>query len=57
MQLKIKERIDSHLRVLAIAKKPTREELFHSAKICGIGVGIVGLVGFLLYLFSVLFIG
>ncbi len=53
----IKEKINSYLRVLSIAKKPDKEEFFHTAKVCAIGVGIVGIVGFLLYMVSILFIG
>ena len=57
MQIKIREIIDNHIRVLKIAKKPTREEFFRTAKICAIGTRIVGVVGFLLYMVSILFIG
>ena len=57
MQLKIKETIENYNRVLQIARKPDNEEFTFTAKICGIGIFVVGLVGFILYLVSTVFIG
>lgn len=57
MQLKIKETIENYSRVLQIAKKPDKEEFTSTAKICGIGIFVVGAVGFVLYLVSTVFIG
>ncbi len=56
MDLKLRERIDSYIRVLNIAKKPDKDEFFHTAKICAIGAFVVGIVGFLLYIVSILFL-
>ena len=57
MNLRIKDMLDNYKRVLQIARKPDREEFIHTAKICGAGMGIVGVLGFILYLISTVFIG
>ena len=57
MQLKIKETLENYLRVLRIAKKPDGEEFLFVAKVCGIGIGVVGVLGFVLFILSHLFIG
>ncbi len=57
MELKLRERLDSYIRVLNIAKKPSKDEFFHTAKICAMGAAVVGIVGFLLYIVSILFLG
>ena len=36
-------------RVLRLARKPTYAEFVKSAWIVGIGIGIVGLIGFIIY--------
>ena len=57
MQLKIKETIETYRRVLQIARKPDMHEFMFTAKICGIGMVIVGVFGFFLYLISTVLIG
>jgi len=54
---KIKEVLASYKRVLIIARKPDKEELVRTAKICLIGMGLIGLIGFVIYSFSILFLG
>jgi protein translocase SEC61 complex gamma subunit len=39
-------------RALKIAVKPGRSEVWLSMKICGLGVGAVGLIGFIIRLLS-----
>ncbi len=53
---KIKEMLASYKRVLIIARKPDKEELVKTAKICLIGMGLIGLIGFIIYSFSILFL-
>jgi len=53
---KIKETLASYKRVLIIARKPDKEELVKTAKICLIGMGLIGLIGFIIYSFSILFL-
>ena len=50
----IKRKIVSHLkeykRIILISRKPTSEELKNVLKIPGIGVGLIGIIGFLIQL-------
>ena len=38
--------------VLTVTKKPTRDELVTVAKVSGIGIGLIGLIGFVLQIFN-----
>jgi len=53
---KIKEALASYKRVLIIARKPDKEELIKTAKICLIGIGLIGFIGFIIYSLSILFL-
>jgi len=53
---KIKEALSSYKRVLIIARKPDKEEFVKTAKICLIGMGIIGFIGFIIYAISILFL-
>lgn len=57
MELRIKERLENYKRVLTISKKPSIEEFKSIAKICALGMFIVGIIGFIMYVISVLFMG
>jgi protein transport protein SEC61 subunit gamma-like protein len=46
----VKSRIREYQRVLKISEKPDREEFETSAKITGLGILLIGIVGFLFYL-------
>ena len=54
--MKIKEILASYKRVLIIARKPDKEEVIRIAKICLIGMGLIGLIGLAIYSFSILFL-
>ncbi len=41
--------IEEYLRVLRLARKPTREEFTMIAKVSMAGIGIIGAIGFLIY--------
>ena len=56
MITKIKEALSSYKRVLIIARKPDKEELIKTAKICLIGIGLIGFIGFIIYSLSILFL-
>lgn len=43
--------IRSHLRVLKLTKKPSREEFLTIAKVAGVGILAVGAIGFVVYIF------
>lgn len=57
MQLKIRERLANCKRILAITKKPSWDDLKYSARICAMGIALVGAIGFVVYVVSMLFIG
>ncbi|MEM2341490.1 MAG: protein translocase SEC61 complex subunit gamma [Candidatus Bathyarchaeia archaeon] len=44
--------VKASLRLLKLAKKPSRDEFWLSIKICFLGIIIVGLVGFIIYLLA-----
>ncbi len=39
-------------RVLAVTRKPTREEFLTIFKVTSIGIGLIGLIGFVLHIIS-----
>ena len=43
-------------RVLLVSSKPDKEEFVQSAKITGLGIAIIGLIGFMIFL-AVMLIG
>jgi protein transport protein SEC61 subunit gamma-like protein len=43
-------KIDEYIRILKLTKKPSREEFSLIAKVAGIGILIVGIIGFIIYL-------
>jgi len=51
---KIKETLENYRRVLIVARKPTLDEFKTAAKICAIGLVLIGGVGFVVYLIAVL---
>ncbi len=51
---KIKEFITECGRVLRVARKPSKHEFWTIAKVSGIGIMIIGLLGFLLHLIDML---
>jgi protein translocase SEC61 complex gamma subunit len=53
----VKEKIAEYRRVLQVARKPNQDEFKHIAKICGLGIIVIGLIGFVTYAASILFIG
>jgi len=53
MNVKIGETLKKYKRVLMIARKPEKEELKRSIRICGLGLIIIGLLGFFFYLISI----
>jgi len=53
---KIKEMLATYKRVLIIARKPDKDEFVRTVKICLIGMGLIGLIGFIIYSFSILFL-
>jgi protein translocase SEC61 complex gamma subunit len=54
MKINIRETLTRYKRVLLVARKPDVEELKETARICGIGFIIMGIIGFIFYVISVL---
>ncbi|MDD1741912.1 MAG: protein translocase SEC61 complex subunit gamma [Methanotrichaceae archaeon] len=42
-------KIQEYIRVLKLARKPTREEFNMIAKVSLAGIGLIGIIGFLIY--------
>lgn len=57
MKLDIMGKLKNCSRVLKIAKKPSFSEFNDSSKICAVGIVALGMIGFLIYLVSVMFLG
>jgi protein transport protein SEC61 subunit gamma-like protein len=51
---KLKNFVRESVRVLKITKKPTKEEFKTISKVSGLGILIIGLLGFIVHLIDVL---
>ena len=54
MRINIRETLGRYKRVLMVARKPDAKELKDTARICGIGLLLIGFIGFIFYIISVL---
>lgn len=52
--MNIVETIRNYARVLKITKKPSFEDFTDTARICLIGMAVIGVIGFLLYILFIL---
>jgi len=52
MNLNIIEKLKNYIRVLKLNKTPTKEKFFETLKICVLGVIIIGIIGFVFYIIS-----
>jgi protein translocase SEC61 complex gamma subunit len=57
MNINIKGTLTRYKRVLMIARKPDKDELKETARICGIGSIVIGIIGFIFYIISVVLNG
>lgn len=48
--MKWKETLDGYRRVIAVSRKPDKEEFLSTARITGLGIAIVGVTGFVIYM-------
>ena len=55
--LNLKGAFSNYVRILKIAKKPDKEEYLDTFKICTTGIAVIGIIGFIFYLVSVLLVG
>jgi len=54
MRINIRENLTKYKRVLMVARKPDSDELKETARICGIGSILIGIIGFIFYIISVI---
>ena len=47
---KLKDRLVLYRRTLEVARKPGKEEYITSMKITGVGILLIGLIGFIIYM-------
>ncbi|HDM36141.1 MAG TPA: protein translocase SEC61 complex subunit gamma [Candidatus Syntrophoarchaeum butanivorans] len=57
IQSNISETINEYIRVLRLARKPTKEEFIMISKISGAGIILIGIVGFMIYVLLTLLLG
>ena len=50
MKIDIRSKISEWRRVLHVARKPSRDELATSSKICMLGIALIGVIGFGIFL-------
>ncbi|MDD2678792.1 MAG: protein translocase SEC61 complex subunit gamma [Candidatus Nanoarchaeia archaeon] len=50
---KIKKELHEYKRILIISKKPTMQEFLSIAKICAIGMALIGFAGFLIQIIGI----
>lgn len=53
----LKEILHKSKRVLKVARKPDKSEYLNVAKVTGIGILIIGMLGFIIYMVKTLAVG
>jgi protein transport protein SEC61 subunit gamma-like protein len=53
-KMDIKAGLRKYARVLQIARKPGKDEFVNSSKICALGLALIGVVGFAIFLVFIL---
>jgi protein transport protein SEC61 subunit gamma-like protein len=46
----LSKKLPVYIRILKLAKRPTRDEFFKISKIAGAAMALVGLIGFFIYI-------
>jgi protein transport protein SEC61 subunit gamma-like protein len=54
MNLNLKEKLREYRRVLQISRKPTKEEFVTSGKVSALGIFVIGLIGFVIFVTFIL---
>ena len=54
---RIKNMLANYKRVIDVARKPTRDDFTSSAKITGVGIVLIGMIGFIIFLIYYLVTG
>ncbi len=50
----LREKLREWKRVMQVARKPGKDEFMISAKICSLGILLIGIIGFVIFLIFVL---
>jgi len=50
----LKQTLAKYRRVLILARKPSKKELLKISQVCGLGFFIIGFIGFIFYMISIL---
>jgi protein transport protein SEC61 subunit gamma-like protein len=50
--MNFKERVGNWKRVLQVARKPSRFEFTSTSKICALGLLVIGVVGFVIFILA-----
>lgn len=45
----IKETFAQYRRVLDVSRKPDKDEFIRTAKVAAVGIGVIGLIGFIIF--------
>lgn len=48
--VKWKEKLEEYRRVIAVSRKPDKEEFLSTARITALGIALVGATGFVIYI-------
>jgi len=54
MKINLKEKIREYIRVLKMNKIPSKERFLDGVKICALGMVLLGIIGFIFYLISMI---
>ncbi len=49
----ITKKLNEYLRILKLARRPSREEFFRVSKIAGAAMALIGTIGYLIYVLMV----
>ena len=52
--MNLKDLIRNWKRVLQIARKPNKDEFMSTSKICALGLVLIGVIGFLIFVASII---
>ncbi|MEM5879291.1 MAG: protein translocase SEC61 complex subunit gamma [Candidatus Aenigmatarchaeota archaeon] len=55
MKLNMREKLKEYVRVIKLNKTPARENFLETLRICVLGISILGLIGFIFYIISMIF--
>jgi protein transport protein SEC61 subunit gamma-like protein len=54
--INLKSTLMRYIRVLQIARKPSKDEFVESSKVCALGIFAIGVIGFWICLLFILFV-